>query len=142
MGALLAPFSDRGLLLARDRDDLFEHLQEFLLAEAGGVLVGMVALHIYGEELAEIRSLAVVEEWQGRGVGRELALRAERWACMLGVRRLFALTYIVPFFLRCGYVSVAKESLPHKVWTVCIHCSRFSHCDEVAVEKWIEGVAR
>ncbi|MDX8383339.1 MAG: GNAT family N-acetyltransferase, partial [Ghiorsea sp.] len=32
---------------------------------------------------------------------------------------------------------VAKESLPQKVWTVCVHCPKFSHCDEIAVRKYL-----
>lgn len=142
MHTLLTPFARAGQLLARDRDDLYEHLQEFLLAEVDGRLVGLVALHVYGPDLAELRSLAVADGWQGRGVGRRLVARAEQWARRLGVRRLFALTYTVSFFERCGYRVVARESLPHKVWTVCIHCDHFSRCDEVAVAKDLAASAQ
>ena len=53
----------------------------------------------------------------------------------LGVARIFALTYVPGFFARLGYAQVPKETLPHKVWTVCVHCDKFADCDELAVEK-------
>jgi len=135
MHLLLSTFAVQKILLARDRDDLFEHLQEFLVAERNGKLIGMVALHIYGKSLAEIRTLITDPTCQREGIGHQLIAKAEQWARDLGIIKLFALTYVDRFFIHQGYHIVAKESLPHKVWTVCIHCDRFSHCDEVAVEK-------
>ncbi|MDX8413830.1 MAG: N-acetyltransferase [Mariprofundales bacterium] len=132
---LLLGFVKQGLLLARSRDDIFEHLQEFLVAERDGRLLGMVALHVYSQPLAEIRSLVTDPACQRQGVACALIARVEVWAQDLGITKLFALTYVDQLFLNQGYCVVTKESLPHKVWTVCIHCDRFAHCDEVAVAK-------
>ncbi len=132
---LLLPLSRKEIILPRSRDEIFEHLQEFLVAERGDQLAGTAALHIYGENLGEIRSLAVAPSLQGHGIGRALVQGCEAWAKALGLARLFALTYVPGFFERLGFRRIAKESLPHKVWTVCVHCPRFAHCDEVAVEK-------
>lgn len=132
-------FAERKLLLARSRDDIFEHLQEFLVADHDGKLLGMVALHVYSQPLAEIRSLVIDPAYQRQGVGRALISRAEVWAQDLGITKLFALTYVDRLFVNQGYCIVTKESLPHKVWTVCIHCQRFAHCDEVAVAKVLCG---
>ncbi len=133
--ALLEPFAAAGVILPRSRDDIFEHLQEFLVASYDGEPVGAAAMHIYGSNLAEVRSLVVREDMRGRGIGGLLLDACERWAAALGVARIFALTYLPEFFARFGYARVPKESLPHKVWTVCVHCPRFSNCDEIAVEK-------
>ncbi len=135
IAALLAPFAEAGVILPRSRDDIFEHLQEFLVASYDGDLVGVAAMHIYGSNLAEVRSLVVDESARGRGIGGLLLDACERWAAGLGVACIFALTYVPEFFARHGYERVPKESLPHKVWTVCVHCPRFSECDEVAVQK-------
>lgn len=132
---LLKPFAEKGTILKRSRDNIFQHLQEFLVAECDGVLAGVVCMHIYGENLAEVRSLVVQTEYQKHGIGKLLVEGCEQWAKSLGVARLFALTYVVEFFLGLGYRAVSRESLPQKVWTVCVHCDRFSHCDETAVEK-------
>jgi len=133
--ALLQPYVVKDIILARDRDNIFQHLQEFLVADYDGVLAGVVAVHIYGENLAEIRSLVVAPVFQKHGIGRLMVEGCEQWLAALGVVRVFALTYVTGFFERSGYSVVSRESLPHKVWTVCVHCTRFSDCDEVAVEK-------
>lgn len=135
--ALLAPFAEKDIILGRDVDNIFQHLQEFLVAEYDGVIAGVVCVHIYAESLAEVRSLVVNPVYQKHGVGRLLVEGCEQWAAGLGVTKLFALTYVTGFFLKLGYQIVSKESLPHKVWTVCVHCSRFADCDEVAVEKYL-----
>lgn len=133
--ALLNPYAEMDIILERNRDNIFQHLQEFLVAEYDGDIAGVVAMHIYDESLAEIRSLVVGPNCQKHGVGRLLVEACEKWAAGLGVKQLFALTYVVPFFTRLGYERVSKESLPHKIWTVCVHCARFADCDEVAVRK-------
>jgi amino-acid N-acetyltransferase len=133
--ALLAPQAEQGVILGRDRDNIFQHLQEFLLAECNGAPAGAVAIHVYAGDLAEIRSLVVDPAFQGHGTGRILVEACEQWAKRLGVSQLFALTYVADFFIRQGYEHVSKETLPHKVWTVCVHCARFADCDELAVRK-------
>jgi len=132
---LLQPFAEKDIILARTRDNIFQHLQEFLVADYDGELSGVVAVHIYGENLAEIRSLVVAPAYQKHGIGRLLVEGCEQWLTALGVAKVFALTYMTAFFERMGYQVVSRESLPHKVWTVCVHCSRFADCDEVAVKK-------
>ena len=133
--ALLQPFADKGIILPRTHDDLYQHLQEIVVAEYDGAVVGTVALHIYGSNLAEIRSLVVQPDHQKKQIGRLLIEAAEQWAAGLGIARIFALTYVPDFFARLGYSQVLKETLPHKVWTVCVHCAKFADCDEVAMEK-------
>ena len=135
MHAMLLPYSEQKIVLPRTEDSLFQHLQEFLVAEYDGKVVGLVALHVYQASLAEVRSLVVCDSHQGMGVGKLLVEGCEKVAAGLGIQRLFALTYVDGFFGHMGYSVVQKESLPHKIWTACIHCEKFSSCDEIAVEK-------
>ncbi len=132
---LLAPFAEKKMILPRSRDNIYQHLQEFIVALFDDAIAGAAAMHIYGSNLAEIRSLAVREDMQGHGIGRLLVEACEKWGAGLGVARIFALTYAPDFFSRTGYRQVAKESLPQKIWTVCIHCAKFADCDEIAVHK-------
>ncbi len=132
---LMLPFMRDKILIDRDQDDIFEHLQEFVVAEKEQGIVGVAALHVYGSDLAEIRSLAVLPQARRMSIGHQLVKACEAMGRKLGVTRVFALTYVETFFLAQGYEVVAKESLPQKIWTVCIHCPKFSHCDEVAVCK-------
>ncbi|RME86707.1 MAG: N-acetyltransferase [Zetaproteobacteria bacterium] len=138
IAALIHAEAERGVLLPRDADDVLEHLTSFVVAEEAGELAGAAALHPFTPELAEVRSLVVAERYRGRGVGRLLVQGLEARARRFGIRRIFALTYVPAFFERLGYRRIVKESLPHKVWTVCVHCPKFSCCDEVAVLKDLE----
>lgn len=135
MHAMLLPYAQKRIVLPRTHDDLYQHLQEFVVAEYDGKVVGLAALHVYQSNLAEVRSLVVCDSHQGMGIGRLLVEGCERVAAGLGLQRLFALTYVTDFFIRLGYRVVPKESLPEKIWTVCIHCAKFTGCDEVAVQK-------
>jgi len=132
---ILHPFAEKHLILPRTRDNIFQHLQEFVVAIYDGDVAGVAAMHIYGSNLAEVRSLAVAEGHQGLGIGRLLVEACEKWVAGLGVACIFALTYVPEFFTRRGFGPVPKESLPQKIWTVCVHCEKFSHCDEIAVQK-------
>jgi len=132
---LMLPFMQNKTLIRRDQDDIFEHLQEFVVAIKDNVVLGVSALHVYDSDLAEIRSLVVSPQAQRMSIGHQLVKACEAMSQKLGISRVFALTYIDKFFLSQGYTVVAKESLPHKIWTVCVHCPKFSHCDEIAVCK-------
>ena len=120
-------------MLPRSRADLYESLREFQVAEADGEVVGCAALAIQWDSLAEIKSLAVAETVQGRGVGRRLVSACLEDARALGIARVFALTLAPAFFERQGFVRLAKEELPHKVWADCVRCPKFPDCDEEAV---------
>ena len=135
MHALLRPWSEKKIVLPRTHDSLYQHLQEFVVADYDGMVVGLAALHVYQSNLAEIRSLIVSEPHQGMGIGKLLVEACEKVASGLGLERVFALTYVDGFFGRMGYSIVPKESLPHKIWTACIHCEKFSNCDEIAMQK-------
>ena len=89
---------------ARRRVEMRYEAQDglWLVAEYDGVLVGTTALHIYGSNLAEIRSLVVRPDHQHKQIGRLMIEAAEKWAAGLGVARIFALTYVPGFFARLG----------------------------------------
>jgi len=132
---LLQPAIAADIILPRSRDDLFAHLSEWLVVERDQCVVGCAALHVYSETLAEIRSLVVAPQLRHLGLGRTLVKGCEAMAHTLAIEQLFALTYVTDFFIRLGFVTIPRESLPHKVWTVCIHCQHFARCEEVAVHK-------
>jgi len=134
---LMLPYMQDKTLIQRNEDDIYQHLQEFIVAEQGGNILGVAALHIYSSHLAEIRSLVVNPQAHGLGTGLLLVQACEKRGAAIGVSCVFALTYVDYFFVKQGYEVVTKESLPQKVWTVCVHCPKFSHCDEIAVRKYL-----
>ena len=101
--ALLEPWVQRRVLLGKDLVVLFESVQQFTVAEdADGNLIGCGALHVMWDDLGEIRTLIVADEWLHHGVGRAIVDRLEENARALGLRRLFCLTFEVEFFSARG----------------------------------------
>lgn len=128
-------YAEKGLMLARARNVLYETLRDFIVAEDGGQIVGVGALHIVWDGLAEVRALAVVPAVTKSGVGRNIVERLIEEAKGLGAKTVFALTYQPGFFAKIGFSEVPKETLSHKVWKECINCAKFPNCDEIAVVK-------
>ena len=122
-------------MLHRSLEAIYEMLREFIVAEEDGRIVGCVAVDIFWSDLAEIKSVAVVPERRGQGVGRMLVEAAEADAGKLGVKKLFALTYEKGFFLSRGFEPIDRNMLPEKVWRECIACPKFDACDENAMIK-------
>lgn len=133
---LLHHFADKGLLLGRSFSSLYDQLRDFkVLVDDGedGPILGVCALHVCWENLAEIRSLAVAEEAQRRGIGRRLVEACLTEADHFGINRVFTLTYQPDFFKRLGFHHIDKNELPHKVWSDCIQCPKFPDCNEEAL---------
>ena len=138
---LLKKHADRGELLPRPLSELYDCLRDFSIFEekSGGSIVGVCALHVCWEDLAEIRSLAVSEQYQGEGIGSALVTAALAEAQDLEIRRIFTLTYRPDFFNKYGFEIVDKATLPQKVWTECIKCVKFPDCDEIAMLKHLSA---
>lgn len=133
---MLAHFGQRNLLLPRSLNELYAHLRDYFVVQneaAPDRVHGVCGLRICWEDLAEIKSLAVEEPCQRKGAGRLLVEACLAEAKSLGIRRVFALTYVPDFFSRMGFTEVEKASLPHKVWSDCLSCPKFPDCDEHAV---------
>ncbi len=125
--------AERGKMLHRSLEDVYERLRNFIVAEDGGKIVGCAAVEISWADLAEVKSLAVDPDHIGHGIGRQLLAWAVRDAEALGLKRLFALTYERQFFARNGFRVIDKDQLPSKVWRECAMCPRRDACDEIAM---------
>ena len=132
--SLIAEYAKKGDMLPRSLADIYENLRDyFVFLGNDGELVGSAAIHIMWEDLAEVRSLAVREGRMRRGVGTQLVESCISEAIMLGIARVFALTYKPEFFEKLGFHVVDKAELPQKIWADCLKCSKFPDCDEVAL---------
>ncbi len=132
---LLKFYSEKQIVLARDEDDIRHYLGNFLVAKLNGQVVGCVAVRDFGARLWEVRSLAVLEEYIGSGIGRKLVEGAvKRLRDKSGNDfRLFALTLEPEFFARLSFEKVGKELFPEKIWCDCKNCPKFDCCDEIAM---------
>ncbi|MFH0872109.1 MAG: N-acetyltransferase [bacterium] len=126
-------YADRGEMLPCSLSELYERVRDFYVFEDCGEIVGVSALHLSWEDLAEIRSLAVKEPYIRREIGTDLVKACLEEAGSLGIRRVFALTYKPNFFQHLGFRPVDKSQLPHKIWTDCVKCVKFPECDEIAM---------
>ena len=90
-------------------------------------------LFSFTEDLGEVRSLVVDDAFKRQGLGRMLVQRITEEARTIGLRRLMALTYLASFFHKLGFKTVAIDTLPEKVWGICVKCYKFNNCDETAV---------
>ena len=133
--ALVDSYAKQGDMLPCALVDLYERVRDFYVYvnDESGKLLGVCALHICWEDLGEIRSLAIKEEERMKGIGKQMALACLEEAALLGLKRVFALTYKPDFFSRLGFKEIDKGTLPHKIWGDCIKCSKFPDCDETAM---------
>lgn len=132
---LINCFAKQDLMLPRSLNELYENLRDFWVAVENNKIVACCALHISWEDLAEIKSLAVLKPSQGKGIGRELMLTCLDEAKELGAKRIFVLTYQPEYFKQFGFKRVKNSALPHKIWAECINCCKFPNCQEVALLK-------
>lgn len=126
-------YAEQGQMLPRTLNELYENLRDFCVYENNGAIVGVCALHISWDGLAEIRSLAVRRENARQGIGSALVAYCLDEARHLGAERVFVLTYQERFFGKLGFLPVDKKELPHKIWTDCLNCVKFPNCDESAL---------
>jgi amino-acid N-acetyltransferase len=135
---LIEKFSHKGVMLYRPAEDIYDSLRDFFVYEEDGTITGVCSLHIWGPELGEIRSLAVKEDQIRKGIGTKLVAACMVEAGNLGLKDVFALTYMRGFFERQGFGVVDKLKLPQKIWGDCTKCGKFPSCDETAVIKSID----
>ena len=69
------------------------------------------------EDLGEVRTLLVSEDWLHHGVGRAIVERLEENARMLGLTRLFCLTFEVEFFGRRGFTPIGEQVVDPDVYS-------------------------
>ncbi len=115
---LLDPYVQRRILLGKDIVVLYESVQQFLVAEdATGRLIGCGALHVMWEDIGEVRTLIVADAWLHHGVGAALVEGLEANARVLGLSRLFCLTFEVEFFTRRGFAPIGEQVVDPDVYS-------------------------
>ena len=104
IASLIEPLVEARVLLGKDLVVLYESVQEFTVAtRSSGEVVGCGALHVFWENLGEIRTLAVSPEHVGQGIGAAVVTALEEQARELGLSTLFCLTFEVDFFTAHGF---------------------------------------
>jgi len=128
--------AQKGEMLPRSLMDLYDSLRDFyvFVDEEKEQIVGLCALHIFWENLAEVRSLYVADEYRRRGIGRALVEASVSEAITLDLMRIFTLTYRSEFFRSLDFRIVDRSILPEKIWSDCFKCPKYpDYCDEIAM---------
>ncbi|MFH1639192.1 MAG: N-acetyltransferase [Chloroflexota bacterium] len=133
MHKLINHFADRGEMLARPLSELYENIRNFFVVRNGDTVLGCGALGICWSDLAEIKSLAVIEGKQLQGIGGDIVRVCLDEARELEISTVFCLTYKPGFFQKMGFSLIDKEKLPRKVWGECYRCPKYPDCDEIAM---------
>jgi amino-acid N-acetyltransferase len=132
---LINCFARQDIMLPRSLNELYENIRDFWVVQENNKVVGCCALHISWDDLAEIKSLAVAKNKQGKGIGTKLIHACINEAKELGAKRIFVLTYKPDYFKKFGFRKIKHSQLPHKIWAECINCCKFPNCQEIALLK-------
>ena len=114
--SLVEPMAQSKRIVTKDAVAYYEAVHEFRVVEVDREVVGCGALHVMWEDLAEIRTLAVADALLGTGLGGRLLEALVEDARELGVRRLFCLTFEVPFFTRHGFAPIEGQAVSAEVY--------------------------
>ncbi len=113
---LIDEYTEQRILLSKATVTLYEDVQEFVVAEVAGEVVGCGALHVLWEDLAEVRTLAVHQDLRGQGIGGQLLRHLLDTARAVGVKRVFTLTFEVDFFAAHGFAEIEGAPVSHEVY--------------------------
>ncbi|MFP6576037.1 MAG: GNAT family N-acetyltransferase [Pirellulaceae bacterium] len=100
---IIEPYIQRHILIPRNAEDLEKLIPHGFVSEDAGKVVGFVALEIYSSKLAEVQCLAVREDYQQHGLGKQLVEACVERARDEQVFELLAITSSDSFLLSCGF---------------------------------------
>ena len=109
-------YAAKRILLDKATVTLYEDVQEFVVAEDEGEIIGCGALHVLWADLAQVRTLAVGPECQHKGVGHQILEALLDRARAVGVQRVFCLTFEVDFFAAHGFKQFSETKLEPGVY--------------------------
>jgi amino-acid N-acetyltransferase len=113
---LIDRYSPDGRLLSKNTVTIYEDVQEFVVAELDGQVVGCGALHVMWEDLGEVRTVAVLPEFKGKGIGGQILTALIDRALALGLSRVFCLTFETDFFGHFGFEPIAEAPVDPAIY--------------------------
>ena len=113
---IIDTYSLQRRLLSKETVMLYEDVQEFFVAENDNKVIGCGALHVLWEDLGEVRTVAVVEEFRGQNIGHQIMSAIIDRAQSLGLKRLFCLTFETGFFGKHGFTEIHGAPVEPEVY--------------------------
>ncbi|MCO4798743.1 MAG: argininosuccinate lyase [Colwelliaceae bacterium] len=127
-------WAEKGEILLRSRDNIIHDIQNFVVAELDGQVVGCASLYIYQTGLAEIRSVVVAQTAQKQGQGEALIQYLLEFAHQMELQQIIVLTYIPQYFTQLGFNLIDKNSLAENIIEDSEPSPHKDPADEVAME--------
>ena len=113
---IIDTYSLQRRLLSKETVMLYEDVQEFFVAEKDNKVIGCGALHVLWEDLGEVRTVAVIEEFRGQNIGHQIMSAIIDRARSLGLKRLFCLTFETGFFGKHGFNEIQGAPVEPEVY--------------------------
>ena len=125
--------ASRGLMLNRSKYKIVTMLQSFLVAVDAEkeAVIGCGAFGLLWTDLGEVMALAIDDDYQGKGVGKQLVNALLDEARKLMIPEVITLTYKPDFFSKLGFSVADKDKFPRKIWRECLECPKLEQCDEI-----------
>jgi amino-acid N-acetyltransferase len=131
---LIHSFTHDGTLLPRRYAEICANISTFSIVETEShQFIGCASLHVYGQHLAEIRSIVVRPDTKGRGAGGLLVRALLDQAKASGIKCVCLFTRIPAFFEHFSFRTAEHQALPDKALKDCVNCARRNACDEIAM---------
>ena len=131
---LIRFYSEVGKMLFRSLEEIEQNINEFMVYEKSGEVIGICNLKYGWDKLVEIRSLGVDPRYHRQGIATKLIQSSIEQALLnKSCDTIFVLTYAIPLFEKLGFQIIDKLNLPHKVWNDCKQCLHQENCDETAM---------
>jgi amino-acid N-acetyltransferase len=111
---LIKPLEQQGILVKRSREKLEMEIDDYIVIERDGLIIGCTALHVMQDHLsAEIACLAVHEDYQKSARGNRLLEFLIETAKKRAIQRLLVrTTQTVHWFIERGFTPCEIEDLP------------------------------
>ncbi|WP_085299925.1 argininosuccinate lyase [Cognaticolwellia mytili] len=138
---LTAFWAEKGEILPRTRDNIIHDIQNFVVAEIDGKVVGSASLYIYQTSLAEIRSIVIEESAHKQGQGEALVQYLLEFAHQMELQQIIVLTYIPQYFAKLGFTLIEKSSLAENIIEDSEPSPHKDPADEVAMEYIVQRCA-
>jgi len=130
---MITYFADRDEMLHRPLSELFENVRDYYVIKENDAIIACGSLHVVWDDLAEVKAVAVREDYQSQGLGKLIVNKCIDEAREMGIATVFCLTIKPGYYEQVGFLQNDVMTLPRKVWGECLRCSKFPHCNEIAM---------
>jgi len=134
---LVNQFAKKEEMLPRSLNEIYENIRDFYICIEDEKIIGVAALHVLWEDLAEIRSVAVSSTHQGKGIAKNWSNAASLRPSLSAWKRCSPLPIIPGSSRRSDSRMWTKIPCRRKSGCECLKCHKFPECNEIAVIKTI-----